>query len=65
VLREVQNFSCFAFVSKTVEHIFHIELSLEIKIYIFFEIFCYFLDGYKSLVLDGVEIVRSVNFVPI
>jgi hypothetical protein len=56
VLREAQNLLCFASVSQiykfkrpiqTVEHHLHIEISLEIKIYIFLNFFYYFLDGYK------------------
>jgi hypothetical protein len=56
VIRKAQKFSCFVFVTRirkfkrpiqTFEHDLHIELFFEIKIYIFFEIFCYFLDGYK------------------
>jgi hypothetical protein len=55
VVHELQNLTCFAFVSRilklkwsiqTIEHDLHIEISFEIKFYIFLNFF-YFLDEYK------------------
>jgi hypothetical protein len=49
----------------TIEHDLQIEISLEIKFYIFFELFCYFIDWWKTLILDDAEIIRSINFITI
>jgi hypothetical protein len=73
VLCEVQDLLYFAFVSRfykfkwpiqTVEHDLLIEISLEIKFYIFLNVLLFFRWG-KSLILNGAEIVTSINFVPI